>query len=353
MKTKAEIIEYLKKNYKPVEPGKSFTVQPFSPEDAMGVIQCCWSIYGDGYPVDTYYTPEKLIQANSDGTIYGLVAKTADGEIIGYGALYRSSPPFKGIYEAGQYIIQKEYRGSRAAYNINQRLIEYARELGIDAIYGETVTHHLITQKFGARAGTLGTALEIDLMPAEAYDNDERVSGRVTTLLEFLIYNDKPQQLFIDEGIREHIEKSVIKLKVEREIISDIPDCQKAGSTIINTEEYDFAGVGRAHISATGDDFEYLFEQYESRIFGKNYKVSQVFLSSSDSGSIRIYNYLKLKGYFYGGYLPRWTDSDAILMQKLVVPPTFEGINLFTEDAKWLLEYVKTEYNKHVNKSDN
>jgi hypothetical protein len=53
-------------------------------------------------------------------------------------------------------------------------------------------------------------------------------------------------------------------------------------------------------------------------------------------------------GYFFGGALPRWFDSDGLLMQKLICSPDFEGIVLVSEFAKQLLEFIKEDCRRAV-----
>ncbi len=344
MNRKQEILEELKNTYKPVEAGKRFFVKPFEPEDAMGVIKCCYSIYGDAYPIDSYYIPEKLIEENSNGQRYSLVAKTADGEIIGYAALYRSSAQFHDLYEAGQYIIQKEYRGSRAAYQLNNLLVEHSKVLGISGLYGETVTNHLVTQKFGDRAGTISTALEIDLMPAEAYENDERVNGRVSALFQFLIFKDNPHKIFIPKEYFNIVKDSVQTINLSREIELNRQGSLNLCNANVKTEYFDYAGVGRFHILEIGEDIFNLLNDFENEIVKRNFQIAQVYITVAEQNSQTIFAELKNLGYFYGGYLPRWVDKDAILLQKLTHETKFENINLYPKRAIEILEFIKMDY---------
>jgi hypothetical protein len=52
---------------------------------------------------------------------------------------------------------------------------------------------------------------------------------------------------------------------------------------------------------------------------------------------------LRKKGYFFGGLLPRWFDSDGLLMQKLLCPPDFEGIVLEVEEARQLFDIIRRD----------
>ena len=347
MKTKEETIKFLNENFKPTPPGQDFKVDFFKPEDAMGVVECCYSVYGDAYPIDTYYIPEKLIKENLNGNIYSVVARTDDKGIIGHGALYRSSPPFKGMYEAGQYIIQKQYRGSGAVQEINKYITStYPEKLGIAAFYGEPVTNHIITQKMGAKSGTIETALEIDLMPAEAYKAEQSAQGRVSTLLTFKILKDLKHKIFLPAHYLDKIKEDVMDLNLDREIV--FPQNGELTIEKSKTEEqfFDFAGVGRLQIKEIGRDIYKLTDDFEKENRNRNYFVTQLFITLNEINVKDLFTHLNEKGYFYGGYLPRWMDSDAILLQKIVPEPTFEGLKLYSDKAKQLLNYIKKDWQR-------
>ncbi|MEQ8171386.1 MAG: acyl carrier protein, partial [Candidatus Eremiobacterota bacterium] len=54
---------------------------------------------------------------------------------------------------------------------------------------------------------------------------------------------------------------------------------------------------------------------------------------------------LRKKGYFFGGYIPRWFNSDSILMQKNRTLPDVSNINLYSEKAKKILSLIRSDWN--------
>ena len=57
---------------------------------------------------------------------------------------------------------------------------------------------------------------------------------------------------------------------------------------------------------------------------------------------------LQTRGYFLGGLLPRWFDTDGMLMQKIIGRPNWEGIQLYFDRAKKLLEWVRTDWERTI-----
>src|SRR5574340_108148 len=174
-----EAIQKLREERWQVTPGLEFQVRLLQPEDAWGVARCFYAIYGAEYPIETYYLPEKLLEESACGNSYSAVAQASNGDIIGYGALYRSSCPHPRVFEIGQFMVLPEYRRSFAILRIVQVLLKEAAPAALPVeLFGEPVCHHLMTQKMGYRHGYPDCALEVGLMPAAAYPRTEFATDR-------------------------------------------------------------------------------------------------------------------------------------------------------------------------------
>jgi hypothetical protein len=46
------------------------------------------------------------------------------------------------------------------------------------------------------------------------------------------------------------------------------------------------------------------------------------------------------------GAQPRWFDTDGFLMQKLLCPPDFDGIQLLTDFSRQLLEFIREDWQR-------
>ena len=347
MKTRQAVIQHLKQHFTPPEPGQTVVVDFFKPEDAMGVVSTCYAVYGAGYPVDTYYLPEKLVDENAKGRIHSVVARTSGNEVVGHGALFRSSSPFKGMYEAGQYIIQKAYRGSGTVLDISRYVTRLCPEkYDIEALYGEPVTNHTITQKMGQDEGWVETALEMDLMPAQAYASDETVKGRVSTLLTFNIRKDRSHTLYLPRVYADRIKEDLTQLSLDRKISAPRAETSELKKSQTLPEFFKFAGVGRLQVLKMGKDINVVIQAFENEIQEQKFHVAQVFLPLDQPLIQKTCMGMNTNGFFYGGYLPRWFDSDGILMQKIYGRPNFEGLKLYSEKAKQLMDFIKKDWQR-------
>ncbi len=112
--TREDAIRMLREEAHKVRPDQDFVVDGMQPEDAWGIARCFYEVYGENYPFDCYYVPERLAEEAWLGNILGVVARTTDGDIVGFGALFRSSAHNPRLYEYGQATVIPEYRSTMA-----------------------------------------------------------------------------------------------------------------------------------------------------------------------------------------------------------------------------------------------
>ncbi len=329
----------------PVDSGQRFQIDRFRPEDALGIANLYYAVYGPDYPFDTYYIPERIREENQSGNIHSVVARTPKGDIIAHGALYRSSPPYGNLFEVGQYLVLKSYRDTFAAYKINQYIAEtLIPHVRPDGIFGEAVCSHLATQKASAFMGMKGVALEVDLMPYEVYEKEKIAPGRVSCLIQFRSFGDRPHEVFVPSAYREQIAYILSDLDLSREITPStaaIPRDCKSETTV---KFFPYAGVARANVQGAGADFTQAVAKLEQEAQAQELVVLQCFLNLGSPWIGPAVEHLRQRGYFFCGYLPRWFDTDGLLMQRLQGAPHWDGLQLFEEKAGRILEMVQADW---------
>jgi len=328
-----------------IEPGQSFQIDLFRPEDAEGVARLFRTVYGEDYPIKKFMQPELLIEENAAGRTISSVARTAKGDIIGHNALFNSAP-YAGIYESGAGLVSPSYRGTAGIFT---KMIAHgqniaAKRFGVELIYGEPVCNHLFSQKATAGLGWTTWAIEVDLMPAEAYHKEQSALGRVTALLDFITLKPKPHTVYLPAIYEETMRFLYSGMDDSRDMIpseKDLPDSKK---TAVKTQIFDFAHVARMTIPETGTDFERVFDQHEKKLLDKEMHVIQVWLNPSWPWIGRVVDVLRERGYFLGGILPRWFDEDGMLMQKIIGQPNWQGIQLYSDRAEKILNLVEADW---------
>ncbi len=323
---------------------QSYDVDIFRHGDAEGVAQLFRTVYGEGYPAKLVYHPDQLVAAFEKKENIPVVARAPGGKIVGYVALFTSTPNPK-LYEAGQGLVLPEYRGSGISSAINTHLYEtVGNEFGLDGVFGEPVCNHTYMQKTCLTLKSIETAIEIDLMPAESYVKEGSASGRVAVLGTFRIYIPVLLTAHIPEIYQEQSRYIYDGLSDPRTLIASagkIPDTLK---TEISCHVFDFPKVARLSFLRTGIDLENVLDALEKDLAARDIIVIQAWLKLSEPWVGNAVELLRKRGYFFGGILPRWFGEDGMLMQKVMARPNWEGITLYTGRAKQILEFAQNDW---------
>jgi hypothetical protein len=334
-------------NGREIEPGQTYEMDLFRPEDADGVSQLFKTVYGEGYPIRTFIDPGLLIEENASGRTLSSVARTPRGDIVGHMALFHSAP-YDRICELGAGLVHPSYRGGKGIFTglgVHGQEVT-ARKFNIELIFGEPVCNHIFSQKGTAKVGWITQALEADLMPADAYDKEKSASGRVAALLDFKTLTSKPHTVHLPAVYEESMRFIYSGFDDDRDFVLSQEDLPSPTQTEIKTQVFDFAQVARLAVHDAGADFERTFGDQERAVREKGVTVIQVWLKLSWPWIGQTVDVLRKRGYFLGGVLPRWFDADGMLMQRIIGRPHWEGIQLYSDRAKKILEVVKDEWEK-------
>src|SRR5512136_1934594 len=241
---RSEALRLLAIERRTVPEGEEYAAGYFEPADGPGVARLFYTVYGDGYPIDTYYIPERLTEENRRGNIRSVVTRTTGGHVISHVAFYRSSPPNPNLYEYGVGLTHPAYRPTMAFYRATQLLMKLVGENGIDAFFGEAVCNHVTTQKLCRHAQALETAAEPALMPARAYEAERSAAGRVGCMVYFRVDRDRRRILYIPLPYPEELNFVLEGLGLARELaVSDVGI--PPGNGEIDVKRFDFAGIAR------------------------------------------------------------------------------------------------------------
>lgn len=319
----------------------------FRPGDGQGVADLYRSVYGDDYHVKSVYDPVQLIALQDSGDVYRAVARTGEGEIIGHTAFYRSSPPNRNLYEAGQLLVRHDWRGSKVAIALSRfAMEEIPRRFRLGQVWGEAVCNHVFTQRMCRDTGFAETGLEVDLLPGEAMalSMDGVNTGRVSAVVVFKAYEPNPQTIYLPPVYRQQLEFAYSGFE-HGHCFADsdqgLPlDAVTAGKLDIFPE----VAVARMIFSSVGSNFADCLEDYDSQAAAGGTVVYQVFIPLTTPWTEGAVAILRQQGYFFGGVMPRWFGGDALFMQKISGQPNFSNIRLYTKRAKELLALVQEDW---------
>lgn len=344
---RAEAIRLLASSSRTIPEGEEYSAGFFQPTDGPGVARLFYAVYGDAYPIDTYYIPEHLSEEHRRGNIRSAVARTAAGDVVAHIALYRSSPPNRNLYEYGVGLTLPSYRPTMAFFRITQLIMEVLGKDGIDGFYGEAVCNHIVTQKLSRQAGALETAVEPALMPAAAYQMEKSAIGRVGCLVYSRVDVDCRKKMYIPSAYEKELHFILDGLKLDRELqTTDIilpPGCGE-----IDVHRFAYAGLARCVVTTPGEGLATQLAQLEQELRRDNYALIQFIIDLGKPWANSTTNQLRNQGFSLGGLLPIWFGDDGLLLQKHFVDPEFETMKILSDRGRTLLEMVKRDWQQHI-----
>lgn len=315
------------------------------PGDAEGVAALFHAVYGENYPHQLYYDPKGLSAENAAGRTISSVARTAKGDIVGHTALFQIAP-FPGLYESGAGLVLPSYRHG---VGIFKRIIAHSfevvpKQFPIEAIFGDVILNHPYTQRTSLRQKSIPMGVQVDLIPVAPYVKEGSASGRVASLVTINIYRPHPHKVHTPAAYHEILADLYRGLNDQRELVASSQAAAPGSASRMESQYYGFAQVARVLVFGVGEDFGQRFEAEENAALGKGAIVLQAWLDLSEPCVGAAVDWLRGRGYFLGGLVPRWFGSDALFLQKLLHKPHWEGIVMELERGKQLLAHVRGDW---------
>jgi GNAT superfamily N-acetyltransferase len=318
----------------------------FRPEDAPGVAKLFLQVYGEGYPIEIYYHPERLIEENASGRILSSVARTQAGEVVGHDALVLLDAASQ-LYENAAGVVLPGFRGQGVFFRLmKHNIFDYAKRFGLHEILGEPVCNHLQLQKMCLQLGYRETGMEVDLMPAAAYTKEQSAHGRVSVLLGYFLHDSVPRNVFLPPVYRDELEYLYTGMGGERTFVGTKGELPIAGESRGKMDTFAFAQVSRISIHCIGSDFEAFILRLENEARDSGTDIFQAWLPLTSPFVSAATNILRKHDYFIGGLLPGWFGGDGLLMQKVKSETDWESIALYSEHAKNIAGIVRNDQKK-------
>lgn len=333
--------------HQPILPGQNWHCELFEPRHAEGVARLFLSVYGRGYPIRAYIEPQLLIEENAAGRIISCVAVTDGGDVVGHESLFRIAGCDR-VYETGAGAVDQAYRGGRGIFTEMHAFLERTgpQRFPVEVIFGESVCNHIISQKMCLKFGYVTCAVEVDLMPAAAYEKEQSAVGRVASLADFHTLVPKCHRVFIPPVYAEQLDFIYRGLDDKRDIQSAGGAMPPAKPSRIEQRHFDFAQVTRMAAFETGSDFATVFQAAQTHARDRGSAVIQVWLNLAEPWIDATVAHLRKKGYFCGGVLPRWLDTDALLMTRIFHRPSWEQMQILSDRSKAIVAMARADWEK-------
>lgn len=317
------------------------TIRPLENlEQAEKVRALFLEVYGDGYPVELYYQPETLFEVNRTGDTRSVVAENEAGDLVAHLAYFPSAPN-RRLRELGAGLVSTRLRGQGVMGSMVASAVELARESGeVSMVFGEAVCNHTHSQKLLQKQGFLDTALELNLMPAEAYTTEKSATGRVASVLCFLPLELDSRELIVPSAYFERLETSIAWLGAPRKLGRDeILSPPEAERSELFFHRIAMACLTRIEVKTVGGDLLSAVEKVSAQD-----AVTQVYLPLDGRALSWAVKSLGQAGFVYGGYLPEWSQTDCLLLTRLRDRVNWSELQLFSQEGQRLAEWARLDH---------
>ena len=321
-----------------------FVITEFRPSDAADIASAFRRVYGDHYPAPSVYDPASFTEANQSGKATSFVVRDRQGCFAGHLAMVASAP-FTAAREIAQGLVLPAYRG-RGLLNF---LVDYATRHArsrsdCELLFGTAVCNHIVSQRALLGAGFVDAGFEVDYAPARLFTQENASDGRVTTAFECRVLKRVPHQtLYLPIPYAESIRRIIGRLDDDRAFLDCPANAPTPEESAAETADMPTFDMVRTTIREAGVDLPVMLDdvEREARRDGRALAQAVVDLGSPTAG--RAVAALRAQGYWFGGLLPRWLGSDALLMQKTYHHPNFSGIQVHSGAGRQLLEEVMAD----------
>lgn len=312
-----------------------------TPEDADAICGLLYDNYGLDYVHAEFYRPVIIAIGIERGILASTVAYAGD-ELVGHIALFGSGPMSTiGSGEAPEMaaaLIAEEWRGLWLYNRLHDFAVANARSLGVSAVFGQSTTAHVVSQRLGVGSGYRFTALMIGGTPPTMAKGQ---SKRGTTF-----------------SSRGGLAYAVLPFDASPVLTATLPEqyaavlqriADEAGYAIVAPDGAEPVGVEGAPVywKQAGSEFVYVSGPHDLRAVEREFWAEDarraetlyvdLDLTFDCSEAIEM---LRERGFYLSGLIPAGRDGrDWLRMQRPQAAADIDGIRLLPE-ARWLLDEV-------------
>ncbi len=330
-------------------PGE-FHVHLMKPSEALEVARSAYKAYGYTYSNEHIYYPDRMVELNESGQLISATAVTADGELAGHCAIFRSNSGSQNA-EIGQAVVKPEFRGQGCLLRLTEFLINEAKSRGLTGLYVRAVTSHTFSQRVTTRLGFTASAILLGYAPANITFRGikEELAQRETFVVQYK-YLEKPGplKLYAPSRHKDFIAKLYANLGVtpQFEAHEKAPATVSQSESILKTKTAASMPPGYASIEVLrcGENIGSEVKNALTEFRLKRYDVISLYLDLGDPLTFHLVAEFEALGFFFGGIIPGASVGEALVLQYLNnVAIDYDSIKLHTEASREILAYVKLQ----------
>ncbi len=183
-------IKSRRQQYENIEKEKvlnGIVIRTFKDGDGDGIAKLIYRNYDYTYYKNLFYEPHEVRRVNHSGAVHSIIAEY-EGEMIGHFALVKAE--YSNIAEIAVATVDPRYKQMGIMNLMFDFIIEEAKRLGFEAIYGEAIMLHPYSQKANLSHGMTECAIVLGEVPAQMeIEHSMKNPMRSGVLIAELLFN--------------------------------------------------------------------------------------------------------------------------------------------------------------------
>ncbi|MCX7348699.1 MAG: hypothetical protein NTZ54_03980 [Alphaproteobacteria bacterium] len=311
--------------------------------DAPGIARCFLAVYGHHYVHSDVFSPRRYWARVEAGELIPVVARSAQGDVIGHVALERETGAV--VAERGEAVVLPAFRGHHLLERMTDRLSEEAPKHGLQGIYAEPLTIHTFSQRNDVRAGMPACAVLLGANPENFRPKDiacPTAGQRQSYLRTFKFVQTAPARKLQDAGPYADVLRQIYsRLGAEVAAPGQPQPTPTASTTRIAVND---RGYGIIRVEAIGSNCAIEIAQALADVHSLGARSVQLSSRVADPGLPLLIATARDLGFFFCGLGPGFAEGeDLLLLQLLTEPLDTAKLQIFTEEAKALVAFIEAD----------
>jgi len=311
--------------------------------DAPGIARCFLTVYGHHYVHSDVFSPRRYWARVEAGEIIPVVARSAEGEVIGHLALEREAGAI--VAERGEAVVLSTFRGHHLLERMTDRLSEEAPKHGLLGIYAEPLTIHTFSQRNDVHAGMPVCAVLLGANPESFRPKDiacPTAGQRQSYLRTFRFVQPAATRALQDAGpYADRLQHIYSCLGAEVAAPAKSEPTPATSTTRIGVND---RGYGVIRFQEIGRNCIIELTQALADVRSLGACSVQLSCRVADPGLPLLIATARGLGFFFCGMGPGFAEGeDLLLMQLLTEPLDTTKLQLFTDEAKELVAFIEAD----------
>lgn len=308
--------------------------------DAAAIARCFLAVYGHDYVHPDVFTPRRYWARVESGELIPVVARDAQGEVVGHLALEREAGA--RVAERGEAVVLPASRGQHLLERMTDRLAEEAARHGLLGVYAEPLTIHTFSQRNDVHAGMPVCAVLLGANPESFRPKDiacPTAGQRQSYLRTFrFVEPPAPRSPHIAGPYQEIVLALYQRLGVAAELAPASAAATAESRTALRVND---RGYGVIRFERAGGNCAVELAQALRDLRSLGARAVQLSARLSDPGLPGLIAAARGLGFFFCGLGPGFAEGEDLLLLQLLTEPLDTGkLQLFTDEAKALVAFV-------------